>query len=511
MSVTPPLLQIKGLTKSYPGVRALSDVSLTLACGEVLALLGENGAGKSTLIKTLGGVHQSDSGSFIVDGDRVMIANPRDARRLGISVIYQEFTLIPTLKVRENIFLGHERQWLKPISQKTERKRAMALLKRIGSEIDPDKLCGELSVADQQIVEIAKALALNTQIMVMDEPSAALSPREAEGLFAIVEELRSQGIGIIYITHRLNEVEQLADRIMILRDGEHITTQPAVDLSRDQIIENMVGRSLEEEYPPRRSVVGKPRLQVDRLTRGTDVKNVTFTVHRGEVLGIAGLVGAGRTEVARMLFAADTPDTGTITLDGVVLNLNSPRQAIAAGICLLTEDRKSQGLILTQSTQHNFGLPNLADFSSKGMLVHRREQNRFQHYCDALNIRISDAQQRAETLSGGNQQKVVLAKWLQSNAEVIIFDEPTRGIDVGARYEIYQLLNELSEQGKAIIMISSDLPEVLAMSDRIIVMREGQLMGVLDNSSSTQKVTPEDIMRYATSAQSLEQPMAVQS
>ena len=511
MSVTPPLLQIKGLTKSYPGVRALSDVSLTLACGEVLALLGENGAGKSTLIKTLGGVHQSDSGSFIVDGDRVMIANPRDARRLGISVIYQEFTLIPTLKVRENIFLGHERQWLKPISQKTERKRAMALLKRIGSEIDPDKLCGELSVADQQIVEIAKALALNTQIMVMDEPSAALSPREAEGLFAIVEELRSQGIGIIYITHRLNEVEQLADRIMILRDGEHITTQPAADLSRDQIIENMVGRSLEEEYPPRRSVVGKPRLQVDRLTRGTDVKNVTFTVHRGEVLGIAGLVGAGRTEVARMLFAADTPDTGTITLDGVVLNLKSPRQAIAAGICLLTEDRKSQGLILTQSTQHNFGLPNLADFSSKGMLVHRREQNRFQHYCDALNIRISDAQQRAETLSGGNQQKVVLAKWLQSNAEVIIFDEPTRGIDVGARYEIYQLLNELSEQGKAIIMISSDLPEVLAMSDRIIVMREGQLMGVLDNSSSTQKVTPEDIMRYATSAQSLEQPMAVQS
>ena len=511
MSVTPPLLQIKGLTKSYPGVRALSDVSLTLACGEVLALLGENGAGKSTLIKTLGGVHQSDSGSFIVDGDRVMIANPRDARRLGISVIYQEFTLIPTLKVRENIFLGHERQWLKPISQKTERKRAMALLKRIGSEIDPDKLCGELSVADQQIVEIAKALALNTQIMVMDEPSAALSPREAEGLFAIVEELRSQGIGIIYITHRLNEVEQLADRIMILRDGEHITTQPAADLSRDQIIENMVGRSLEEEYPPRRSVVGKPRLQVDRLTRGTDVKNVTFTVHRGEVLGIAGLVGAGRTEVARMLFAADTPDTGTITLDGVVLNLNSPRQAIAAGICLLTEDRKSQGLILTQSTQHNFGLPNLADFSSKGMLVHRREQNRFQHYCDALNIRISDAQQRAETLSGGNQQKVVLAKWLQSNAEVIIFDEPTRGIDVGARYEIYQLLNELSEQGKAIIMISSDLPEVLAMSDRIVVMREGQLMGVLDNSSSMQKVTPEDIMRYATSAQSLEQPMAVQS
>lgn len=511
MSVTPPLLQIKGLTKSYPGVRALSDVSLTLACGEVLALLGENGAGKSTLIKTLGGVHQSDSGSFIVDGDRVMIANPRDARRLGISVIYQEFTLIPTLKVRENIFLGHERQWLKPISQKTERKRAMALLKRIGSEIDPDKLCGELSVADQQIVEIAKALALNTQIMVMDEPSAALSPREAEGLFAIVEELRSQGIGIIYITHRLNEVEQLADRIMILRDGEHITTQPAADLSRDQIIENMVGRSLEEEYPPRRSVVGKPRLQVDRLTRGTDVKNVTFTVHRGEVLGIAGLVGAGRTEVARMLFAADTPDTGTITLDGVVLNLKSPRQAIAAGICLLTEDRKSQGLILTQSTQHNFGLPNLADFSSKGMLVHRREQNRFQHYCDALNIRISDAQQRAETLSGGNQQKVVLAKWLQSNAEVIIFDEPTRGIDVGARYEIYQLLNELSEQGKAIIMISSDLPEVLAMSDRIVVMREGQLMGVLDNSSSMQKVTPEDIMRYATSAQSLEQPMAVQS
>ena len=511
MSVTPPLLEIKGLTKSYPGVRALSDVSLTLARGEVLALLGENGAGKSTLIKTLGGVHQSDSGSFSVDGHRVAIANPRDARRLGISVIYQEFTLIPTLKVRENIFLGHDWQWLKPISQKTERSRTIALLNRIGSQIDPDELCSELSVADQQVVEIAKALALNTQIMVMDEPSAALSPREAEGLFGIVEELRSQGIGIIYITHRLNEVEQLADRIMILRDGEHITTQLAANLSRDQIIENMVGRSLDEEFPQRCSVVGEPRLQVEGLTRGTAVENVSFTVHRGEVLGIAGLVGAGRTEVARMLFAADLPDQGTITLDGIVLKLKSPRQAIAAGICLLTEDRKSQGLILTQSTQHNFGLPNLADFSSKGILVHRREQNRFQHYCDALNIRISNAQQRAETLSGGNQQKVVLAKWLQSTADVIIFDEPTRGIDVGARYEIYQLLNELSEQGKAIIMISSDLPEVLAMSDRIVVMREGQVTGILDNKSSQQKITPENIMRYATSDQSLGQPMVAQS
>lgn len=511
MSVSPPLLAIKGLTKSYPGVQALSDVSLTLARGEVLALLGENGAGKSTLIKTLGGVHQSDSGSIRVDGDLVAIANPRDARRLGISVIYQEFTLIPTLNVRENIFLGHDRQWLRPISQKTERARAQALLNRIGSQLDPDRLCGELSVADQQVVEIAKALALNTKLMVMDEPSAALSPREAQGLFSIVEELRSQGIGIIYITHRLNEVEQLADRIMILRDGEHITTQQAVELSRDQIIENMVGRSLDEEFPPRCSVMGEPRLQVKGLTRGTAVKNVSFTVHRGEVLGIAGLVGAGRTEVARMLFAAELPDQGTITLDGVILSLKSPRQAIATGICLLTEDRKSQGLILTQSTQHNFGLPNLADFSSKGMLVHRREQNRFQHYCNALNIRIADTQQRAETLSGGNQQKVVLAKWLQSNAEVIIFDEPTRGIDVGARFEIYQLLNELSEQGKAIVMISSDLPEVLAMSDRIVVMREGQVTGMLDVKSSPQKVTPEDIMRCATSDQSLEQPMVAQS
>ena len=509
MSVTPPLLEIEGLTKSYPGVRALSGVSLTLARGEVLALLGENGAGKSTLIKTLGGVHQSDHGSFRIDGECVAIANPRDARRLGISVIYQEFTLIPTLKVRENIFLGHGRPWLKPISQNKERAQAGALLNRIGSQLDPDKLCSELSVADQQVVEIAKALALNTKIMVMDEPSAALSPREAEGLFDIVEELRGEGIGIIYITHRLNEVEQLADRIMILRDGEHITTQPAADLSRDQIIENMVGRSLAEEFPARCSVIGEPRLQVDGLTRGTAVENVSFTVHRGEVLGIAGLVGAGRTEVARMLFAADLPDQGTITLDDVVLNLKSPRQAIAAGICLLTEDRKGQGLILTQSTLHNFGLPNLTDFSSKGMLVHRRERNGFQHYCDTLNIRISDLQQRAETLSGGNQQKVVLAKWLQSNAEIIIFDEPTRGIDVGARYEIYQLLNELSEQGKVIIMISSDLPEVLAMSDRIVVMREGQVTGILDNKSSQQKITPEDIMRYATSDQPLKEPMVV--
>ena len=494
-----PLLEIRQMSKSFPGVQALKDVDLTLHAGEVLALLGENGAGKSTLIKSLGGVHLADSGTILIDGEPVHLANPQAARRAGIGIIYQEFNLIPTLSVRENVFLGHHPHWLKRISRGAEREQTKALMDRIGSEIDPEQRCGDLSIADQQIVEIVKALAQDSRIIIMDEPTAALSPNEASGLFDIIDELRSQGIGIIYISHRLGEIERLADRVLVLRDGEQVGMRAASELNRDQIIQWMVGRTLDKEFPPRVPAIGEPRLKVKGVSYGQIVRDVSFEVHRGEILGLAGLVGAGRTELARLLFAAERLDSGTISLDGNPLDLSSPRQAINAGICLLTEDRKNQGLILAHSAQHNFSLPSLGAFSKAGVIQHEKETAVFGEYREKLHIRLAHKHQSAETLSGGNQQKVVLAKWLQCHAEVIIFDEPTRGIDVGARFEIYQLLNELAAQGKAIIMISSELPEILGMSDRILVMREGQAVAILEN----REITQEEIMKLATRSEPL--------
>jgi len=494
-----PLLEIRQISKSFPGVQALKAVDLTLHAGEVLALLGENGAGKSTLIKALGGVYMPDSGSILIDGEVVHLANPQAARRAGIGIIYQEFNLIPTLSVRENIFLGHHHHWLKRISRGAEREQTKALMDRIGSQIDIEQRCGDLSIADQQIVEIVKALAQDSRIIVMDEPTAALSPNEASGLFDIVDELRSQGIGIIYISHRLGEIERLADRVLVLRDGEQVGMRAASELNRDQIIQWMVGRTLDKEFPPRVPAIGEPRLKVKGVSYGQIVRDVSFEVRRGEILGLAGLVGAGRTELARLLFAADRLDSGTISLDGNPLDLSSPRQAINAGICLLTEDRKNQGLILAHSAQHNFSLPSLGAFSKAGVIQHEKETAAFEHYREKLHIRLVHKHQTVETLSGGNQQKVVLAKWLQCHAEVIIFDEPTRGIDIGARFEIYQLLNELASQGKAIIMISSELPEILGMSDRILVMREGQAVAILEN----REITQEEIMKLATRSEPL--------
>ena len=370
------------------------------------------------------------------------------------------------------------------------------MFERIGVDVPVETECRQLSVAQQQIVEIAKTLAQDAHIIVMDEPSAALSPRETKGLFKVIEELKSHGIGIIYISHRLDEIFEVADRVTILRDGENIDTQPIDDLTRERMIELMVGRSLEKEFPRRDATLGQARLEVANLQRGSKVHDVSFDIRAGEVLGLTGLVGAGRTETARLLFGADRPEKGVIRLDGNPLKIKSPRDAIRQGICLLTEDRKAQGLVLGQTVRENFGLPNLRHFASGGFIRQSEEAEAFSGYVDQIQIKVTGSEQVAGTLSGGNQQKVVLAKWLQRNAEVIIFDEPTRGIDVGAKYEIYQLINQLAEQGKAVLMISSELPEILGMSDRIIVMNEGRITGeITDVPSATQ----EDVMRLATS------------
>jgi len=485
---------MRGIEKSFPGVRALKGIDLALRQGEVLALLGENGAGKSTLIKILGGAQLPDAGVIEIDGRPVRIATPHDAQRAGIGIIYQEFNLVPALTARENLFLGQEGGWASLIQAGEERRRAQALFERLGVAVDIDSPCRELTVGQQQVVEIAKALLLNARIIVMDEPSAALTLKEVDHLFSIVRELRSQGIGVIYISHRLDEIFAIADRVMVLRDGEHAGTQPIESLTRDRLIELMVGRKLADEFPKRQCEIGPERLVVRQLRRGNVVRDVSLSIRRGEVLGLTGLVGAGRTETARLIFGADRREAGSIALDGKVLSIRHPREAIAAGICLLTEDRKAQGLVLSQSVQENFGLPNLARFSRLGWIRERAERNALEAYVGSLQIKLSEREQAAATLSGGNQQKVVLAKWLERNAEVLIFDEPTRGIDVGAKYEIYLLINRLAAAGKAILMISSELPEILGMSDRILVMHQGKVTGeIRDVPAATQ----EDVLRLA--------------
>lgn len=490
----PPLLVMKGMRKSFPGVQALRGVDLDVHAGEVLALLGENGAGKSTLMKVLGGAHRADAGVLEMDGAEVSFGSPQEARAAGIAVIYQEFNLVPGLTAAENIFLGQEATRAGFVARGEERHRAADLFRRLGVAIDLDAPCSRLTTAQQQLVEIARALARDTRIIVMDEPTAALTAGEVSRLFEIIRDLRSRGIAIIYISHRLDEIFALSDRVVVLRDGRNVGTRPLEGLGRTELIEMMVGRELADEYPRRTTTPGPVRLVVSGLCRGKAVRDVSFTVRAGEILAIAGLVGAGRTETLRLIFGADKRHAGDIILDGRPLDIRSPRDAIAAGIGLLTEDRKLQGLVLGQSVRENFSLPNLGPLSQFGFVDRRREREAFGRHVDQLRIKMPHQEERARNLSGGNQQKVVLAKWLERDCEVLFFDEPTRGIDVGARHEIYLLMNELAARGKAIVMVSSELPEVLGLADRILVMHEGRITGEI---ASGPTVTQEEVMRLA--------------
>ena len=491
---SPPLLRMSNISKSFPGIQALDDVSIEVRTGEILAIIGENGAGKSTLIKTLGGVHHPDSGSIRVNGETVNLLTPIQSQQAGIGIIFQEFNLIPFLTVRENIFLGNARQNWGVVDRKEETCVTNELFEKLGTQIDPDANVASLSIAEQQLVEIAKTLATNVKILVMDEPTATLTPSDSRRLFDVMAELKSQGIAIIYISHRLNEILEVADRMVVLRDGKMVGERNIAETNRREMIEMMVGRSIENEFPKHQHQPGETRLKVSHLTWKNRVRDVSFSVRAGEVLGITGLVGAGRTEVARLIAGANLPDGGDIEIDGHPVRLRSPRDGIAEGVCLLSEDRKGQGLVLGHSIQENFGLPNLDCFSSSGVLSLSAESKALLKYIDALQIKIANPNQPAGQLSGGNQQKLVLAKWLQRNCNIIIVDEPTRGIDVGAKYEIYLLINELAGQGKAVLMISSEIPEVLGIADRILVMREGKIAGEVTNPQVT---TQEQIMELA--------------
>jgi ribose transport system ATP-binding protein len=493
-AATPPLLEMRGIEKSFPGVRAVRGVDLELHAGEVLALLGENGAGKSTLMKVLGGGVRPDGGRLRLDGHDVVFRSPQEARAAGIAVIHQEFTLVPGLAAAENIFLGQEPLRTGFIDRREERRRAAALFARLGVAMDLDLPCGRLSTAQQQLVEIAKALASDPRIIVLDEPTATLTTPEVERLFAIIRGLTQRGIAAVYISHRLEEIFAIASRVIVLRDGETVGSGSVAALDRERLIEMMVGRTLADEFPRRSVQPGPVRLEVVGLGRGRAVRDVSFSVRGGEVVALTGLVGSGRTETARLIFGADRRDRGEIRLDGRRLRIASPRDAIAAGIGLLTEDRKREGLVLSHAVRENMSLPILRRLSRHGLLDLARERQWCDRFIGQLRIRLPHRDEPARNLSGGNQQKVVLAKWLARDCEVLIFDEPTRGIDVAAKREIYLLMNELAAQGKAIVMISSELPEVLGMADRILVFHDGRITGELVNGPT---VTQEAIMRLA--------------
>ena len=503
------LLALHRISKSYPGVQALRRVSLAVGAGEVLGLVGENGAGKSTLIRVVSGAERPDGGRMEWDGEPALFGSPAEARRRGIAVVHQELSLAPDLSVRENLFLGAGPSRRGIVRRRREEREARRLLGLLGVEIDPETPCGQLSLGARQAVEIAKALALDPRLLILDEPTAALSPREAQALLRLLRELAGRGVAVIYISHRLDEIEAVADRVAVLRDGELVRTidrqsaPPGDDglasltpLDRDALIEAMVGRSLSAEFPPRLSgAIGEPRLEVRGLSDGHRVYCVSLSIRRGEILGLAGLVGAGRSEVARMIFGAAPREAGEVWLDGERLDPGSPRQAIAGGICLLPEDRRGQGLVLTESARANFALPNLDRFRRLGGAVDRgRERRAFARWRKQLDIRLARSGQRVATLSGGNQQKIVIAKWLERGARVVLCDEPTRGIDVGARYEIYEWIRRIASEGKAVLLISSELEEVLGMSDRVLVMHEGRIRGEIQDPAGA---CPAAVLRIA--------------
>lgn len=486
---------MQNIRKEYPGVLALDNVNFELLAGEVHCLVGENGAGKSTLMKILSGALRKDGGMIQIDGKEVQIVSPQDSQRLGIGIMYQDFKLVPDLSVAENIFLGREpTKGNSPfVDFKQMYKMAEATLASFGETLDVTVSVGSLPVAKRQIVEIAKALSQHVRILAMDEPSASLTEHELKNLFAVIRRLKAEGVGIIYISHRLDEIFEIGDRVTVLRDGKHITTCSITDTDRRAVIRWMVGRELEQEYPKIQFERGDEILQLENVSGGM-VNNVSLSLYRGEILGIAGLVGAGRTELARIIFGADPKASGKIFLEGREINPRSPREAIDLGIGLLTEDRNRYGLIMQMCVRENITLSNLRELLNGPFIRTSRERSVASKVSSDLRIKTPSLEQEVEHLSGGNRQKVVLARWLCTKSKVLIFDEPTAGVDVGAKHELYNLMNQLVKNGIGVLVISSDLQELLGMCDRIAVMWEGQLTGIL----SRQEATQEKIMLLAT-------------
>ncbi len=476
------------ISKSFPGVKALDDVSFNLKRGEVMALLGENGAGKSTLMKILSGVYTRDEGIITVEGKDIPVMTQKTASDLGIAIIHQELNMCRHLTVAENMFLGREPLRHGIIDFKKMYRDAKELLLRLGVDLDPETITGELQVSKQQMVEIAKALSINAKVLIMDEPTSALTAREIDELFTIIRQLKDSGCGIVYISHRLEELSHIADRVTIMRDGRFITSGLFSDFTMDDIIANMVGREIKEKFPRIETEIGDVVLEVRNLNAGRLVRDVSFKVRKGEIVGIAGLMGAGRTETTRAIFGADPKESGEIYIEGELVKINNPKDAIKNGLVLAPEDRKKDGLCIKLPVRENISLPNLDGITKKNRVIDSKEEFEMSHTAvKNMNIKLPHIEVNAEALSGGNQQKVVVGKWLAGNSRVVIFDEPTRGIDVAAKVEIYHLMNHLKENGIGCLFVSSELPEIMGISDRIIVMCDGRITGELLIRDATQE------------------------
>jgi len=490
------LIEMTGISKSFGKVNVLKNVSFSLKKGEIHALMGENGAGKSTLMKILTGIYPKDAGTIRVRGQEVEMNHPKEAEQMGIAVIHQELNIIPQLTVMENMFLGRDLCYGRTGILRTRemKKKTREYLAQLGVHLDPDTEAGTLSIGQQQMIEIARALSLNAEVLIMDEPTAALTDREIEALFKVMKGLRARGVGIVYVSHRMEEIFSICDRISVLRDGMFVGTEIIKETDLETIVRMMVGRQLGDRFPERSVQIGEERLRVENISDGKVISDISFSARRGEVLGIAGLMGSGRTEIARTLFGIEGKTSGKVFLDGEEIRIRKPDDAIAHGIAFVTEDRKSQGLVLELSVRENIALTNLEALSKNGIISPAKEAQLVRDMIERLNIKTSSSEQTVKSLSGGNQQKVVFGKWLGIKPKVLILDEPTRGVDIGAKKEIYNIMNQLTAEGVTILMISSELPEILGMSDRILVMHEGKLAAVMDKTQATQ----EKIMHAAT-------------
>ncbi|UKA56343.1 sugar ABC transporter ATP-binding protein [Arthrobacter sp. FW305-BF8] len=492
-----PVLELRDIHKSFGAVKALRGANLSLHKGQVTALVGENGAGKSTMVKTLAGLHQQDRGQVFLDGEEVSFRDPLHSREAGIAVIYQEPTMFPDLTVAENIFMGRQPvRSLRRIDRKAMRQQALELFRQLGVKIDPDRAAQGLSIADQQVVEIAKAISLNARVLIMDEPTAALSGVEVDRLFAVTRTLQERGAAVLFISHRFEEVFALADWITVMRDGAHVATSPAAALTVDEVIRQMVGRDVASLFPKQETVIGEIALDVRGLSRKGVFSDISFTVRSGEIVGLSGLVGAGRSEVARAIFGIDKYDSGSIQVRSQTLRPLSPRDSMAAGVGFVPEDRRKQGLVMELNVSRNLTLTLRKKLSRFGLLTNQAEAQSTKEWAKKLQIKAGAPTSPISTLSGGNQQKVVLGKWLATGPKVLIIDEPTRGIDVGTKSEVHRLISELAGTGLAVLMISSELPEILGMSDRVLVMHEGRITAELSRSEATE----ETVMTAATGA-----------